>query len=836
MKVLLLLIALAGTAQAVGNGTLTATPPVTFVTTTTGTGNANATLQNTSAGALDIELVKDASCDRDIDLSIGGSNPFVLGGFAAKTVTFECTNARIGLERCLVHARDANTREPLADLEGVCDHAMSTGLNASATSLDFGTVVVGSSSTQTLLLTNNGADPFSTLFFQTDELDDNFEIALPCNPDAGECNGAVVPVSPAAQTIAVLHCTPTSPGPHTAHLEIATDNGLHLPAKVTLTCIGAAASKPVLLATPPVVTVATPVEVVSASAQIGVALTNAGIDTLQIQSLRVIGVDPDSTSDWSFSLTGTCTGTPCSLGPGQQVAVELELDPTAIGARAASLLVSYRDTIDRSRSIPLNGVGQGATLQLTRTPAAIELGTVPLGRSTSTTLHFANTGNRDTNAMLGLAPVGPYSLAPPAALTVPPTANADLLATCTATTQGVFPATITASSTDTLALTTIAIAATCTASTSPFYADPGGLDFGEVRVDGGPVTRTAELGATGAPLVLTGTPHLDVANPAISIGAASAAQTPASIDVTVTPSADDGLASHLLVSDTAGDNLSIPIRGKVVTATYNVPMMLELGTFCIGQPTTPSSLTLQSTGTATIQLGAPTLPADANFDLGLTAPSVYPATLLPGKTAVISITPRRQLTVGPIGDTLTLKDTVTWATDVASAPTRPTEVSAKFVSSGAAIAPQVIPFGVEKVHVYSTAGIKSVTIQNCNATVLQLDAPVIRPPFSIDSTGFPTQLAPNESATFTVGFHPTRLGAFADTLTITSPQVAPLVVELTGTSETDDQPQVDAGSDTGPLASRTFYACSCNGSAPGGGLPIVLALAAIIFRRRAGSS
>jgi uncharacterized protein (TIGR03382 family) len=132
-----------------------------------------------------------------------------------------------------------------------------------------------------------------------------------------------------------------------------------------------------------------------------------------------------------------------------------------------------------------------------------------------------------------------------------------------------------------------------------------------------------------------------------------------------------------------------------------------------------------------------------------------------------------------------------------------------------------------------------VIIQNCNGSVLELDPPTIKAPFSIDSPNFPTTLEPNETATFSVGFHPTRVGDFADTLTISSPQLtgAPLQVGLFGTSVTETPPGTDAGSGTGAISSTTFYACSCSGTGdPRGAAPLVLALVLVIFRRRGGSS
>ncbi len=823
----------AGTAFAIGNGNVIATPPVTFITTATGTGTANAVLQNTSTGGFTVELARDPACDPELDFSVAGGSPFTLAGLAQKTITFDCTTAHLGLERCLVHAIDANTREPLADVMAVCERATATTLSPATTTLDFGTVQVGDTVALPLGLTNNGGAAIGKLFFQTDELDDNFEIALPCNPDAPACDGAVPGIANGATTTAVVHCAPRSPGLHTAHLHVATDTGLRLATPVTLTCTGAAATTPVLGVAPPVVAIAVPTEVLSTVVHSTAYLSNLGTGSLLISDLRPVDVDPSASFDWTFTLGGTCTSVPCTLAPGEQVVIDLAFDPSQIATRRASLLVTFTDTIARTRSISLLGTGRGATLQLAATPTTIDLGSVPLGRSTSATLHFANTGNRDTTAMLGLAPVGPYTLAPAAMLAVTPTAIADLVATCTPAAAGSAGTTISATSSDTITMVSLSVAATCLGTTTLLYTTPTAIDLGEIRLDSGPTTRVLDLLSNGAPLTISGTPHLQTANANLVVGTPSVATTPATLDLTVLPQTEGDLSSHLVIDDTAGDSLIVPITGRLVTASYSVPTVLDVGTFCVGQPTTSSNLALTNDGTATIALAAPGAPQTSGFDIGLTAPTLYPATLPSSKTATISVTPQRQLTAA----VPTLTTVVTWTTDVAARPTASTMVTAHFVDSGGAIAPQHLDFGVVPVHLYLDDG-QRVMIQNCNGSVLELDPPTIKAPFTIDSPAFPTQLEPNETATFTVGFHPTRPGVYSDTLAISSPQLAtgPLVVTLAGSTAVV-MPGTDAGSAVAELPSTTFYACSCGtGSDPRGAAPIVLALALVIVRRRAGSS
>jgi MYXO-CTERM domain-containing protein len=131
-----------------------------------------------------------------------------------------------------------------------------------------------------------------------------------------------------------------------------------------------------------------------------------------------------------------------------------------------------------------------------------------------------------------------------------------------------------------------------------------------------------------------------------------------------------------------------------------------------------------------------------------------------------------------------------------------------------------------------------VTLQNCDTQTIVFADPQVPAPFRIDSANFPRSLAPNESATFTVGFHPTRVGIFTDTLVITSQQlVDPLLVTVSGEGARPP-PVPDAGVDPPGADERSFYGCSCSSprssprSSPSGGLVIVVAMGVALRRRR----
>ncbi|HEY3806800.1 MAG TPA: choice-of-anchor D domain-containing protein [Kofleriaceae bacterium] len=820
-------------AFAVGNGSVVATPPVEITQTTGAGGSGSATLSNTTSSSIQVALAPDVSCDPDVGLVVAGGDTFTLAPDGMQPIGLTCGPAQPpGIERCVIHATNPTTGDALVDLMGVCEDATGTQLVPSPASLSFGTVTVGASAALPLVLTNASASPITKLFLQTDDLDGDFILSAPCNPDAPYCDGAIPAVPPNGSATVLVSCSPHSPGSHTAQLEIATDAAQRLSQSVALDCTGTAAATPVLGISPESVVVAQPVEVTSGQAQTIVRLSNLGTGTLQVTDVRVVDVVIGASSDWTFALqpSGACTVLPCSLAAGAEVDLAVTFDPSLIARRDASLLVSYNDTVDRTHSIPLAGTGLGATLAGFGT-SALDFGEVPVGHTSMLTFQLLDGGNRNTTPMLSTMPAGPIDTTA-GSITVSPTMPATVTATCTPAAGGTSSATITAQSTDTLTTTPVTIAATCTGITTPLFADPSALALGEVRTGIGPQSFTITIDSTGAPLTLSGQPSLDVANPNVAVGTLSSQTTPATVVVTVDPTTVGGIATDLVIADTAGDMLRVPIAASIASAAYTAPATLSVGTFCVGQPTAAASTSLLNSGTATLGLSAPSLPGTSPFQLAFDAPTLYPISLPPDDSAIIAVTPERQ------SSAVTLTDTLTWTTDDAAQPTASTLITAQFVGSGGAIAPPSLDFGKVPVHLFVDDG-QRVILQNCNTSALNLDAPTIKAPFSIDSPNFPKTLAPNETATFSIGFHPTSLGVFSQTFSITSAQLGSaqaLQVTLVGDSVSTTPPGTDAGVGSSAPGDTNFYACSCAAHDPRGGWPIVLALALLIWPRRRGSS
>jgi hypothetical protein len=821
-------------AASVGNGSLVASQPVLVIPIASGSGSASDALQNTTSSSLQVDVQQDVSCASGLSFTIAGGLPFALAGSGSKNVQLECPAGSAGMQRCLLHAVDATTGAALADFLQVCLVGGSPTLTPSMTTVDFTAtpISVGATASLPLTLHNTGSDTAGTLYLQTSDLDGNFGFGLPCNLPAPFCDAAVATVGPAGDAVINVRCTPRAAGLHTASLYVATDSAQVLAQPVTLRCIGSAATVPVLDVNPPEIDVTKPIDVVTGSASAVVHLTNVGSGTLLIDDVRPAQVVLGASTDWHYTASGHCSGSippACQLGPGDVVDLDVTFDPSAIGARDASLVVSYTDTTNRSRAIPLSGRGGGATLQLVDTLAGLDFGVVPVGHPSSLAVAVANHGTRDTTATLALMPTGaPFSLTPATSVDVPPTGTTRITVTCAPIAAGSASTAITANAPDAFASPEISLTATCTGSTQPLFATPSAVAFGEVRTTAAAVTRTVQLESTGGALTLTGQPMLETANLAIAVGALSSTTTPATFDIRVDPIAEGSIGNAVTVTDSANETIRIPITGQIVKPSYSVPSSLDLGTFCINQPTTPTPLSLISTGTATIGLSAPSFGSPRSpFDLSLTAPAAYPTDLLPGQSATVLVTPQ------PQASATALTDVMTWTTDVETAGSATTALTARFIDSGGAIAPSALDFGPVLVHVTQDNG-QGVVIQNCNGSVLDLDPPTIKAPFSIDSPTLPSQLQPNDTTTFRIGFHPTRLGTFTDTLLISSQQLAsPLMVQLVGEA-VEGEPLPDAGSSTPP--SHPDDGCGCHAAGVGAGWPLALALTAARRRRRRGSS
>jgi MYXO-CTERM domain-containing protein len=812
---------------------LRANPPVRVIHVTgPGMSSSTITLANQTPDPVTIaSITRDPSCDDEVTFAL--PLPTTIPGNGSTPITIQCAGTVMsGLRRCMFHANPA-IGGVLVDFEAVCEGGNQTTLGASPSDLDFGDVVIGSSASTTVMVTNDGATQISKLSLHATDLDSTFELGAPCNPDARECDTSIATIANGSATPITVLCRPKRAGAHTAELHVATSTtGQYLSPPITLACNGIAPATPVLAITGDPVD-AGRVDVITGNASpMPLRLRNAGVGMLQITNVQIFDNGNGAAADWSYTASGECSGSVppvCELAPDEVLSLRLELDPSAIGARDATLVIEYFDTATRSRSIPLEGDGLGATLSLVGGATVLDFGTVPINITSDLPFQLANQGNRSIATMLQAVPP-PFSLVPAASINVVPGTPGTIVASCRPTAIGQFATTIVAEGSDAFmsGSGSIEIPATCEGTNSTLYSAPSSVMLGQVRVSDDTMAIPIQiLVSSGAQLQIVSA-GLATPSELLEVDASLPMITPSTVQLEVSPSAEGDLANELVILASNGATVRIPISGSIATAEYEQPLPRSLGTFCVSQPTTSDTLAFRSTGTATLELQTPTMALGAlsPFDVEPQAPPSYPVLLSPASTAAVEVTPRRQGSAG------VQQDDVVWTTDVDGAETARTTISARFVDDGGAIAPDALSFGPGTIHLEQDNAQK-VTLQNCDTQTIVFADPSVPPPFRLDSANFPRMLAPNESATFTIGFHPTRVGLFDETLTIQSDQLdEPLTVRLTGEGAKPTLPP-DAGVENPSIGEQSFYGCTgCSTREPAGGALILIALGAALSRRR----
>lgn len=820
----------AGVAHAGGSATptLRATPDV-LVVHEPSQGNVSLANDSTTDPIMIASISRDPGCADEVTAEL--TTPLVVMPNSSVPVTVKCSKPfTAGMRRCGFHAL-STTSTSLVEFEGVCEAGTAMTLSTPTTMFDFGDVAVGASASQTFTITNTGASTIAQLALQTTDLGATFELGTPCNPDARECDAPIVGIGTGGTTQVTVACRPKTTGAHAATLHVASDSPSYLPMPITLACNGVAAPGPAFALT------GDPVNAGSVEVQSGstaprlLHVRNAGTGNLTVSSVQILDSGDGAANDWSVAFDGTggtCTSVVCAIKPGDEYTLALRFDPNAIGARSAVLVIAYNDGAARSRTIPLTGIGLGATLAFFGSPLDVELGTIPIGMTSAPqTFSLYNQGNRDATAMLTLNPSSnAYTL--PSMLMVPPGPPSDVMVTCTPTATGNAAPQIQVTSTDATLATPINIMAHCVGTSGALFTTPSAIQLGEVRMSATTQVISVMLRSTGAPLQIVSVTLESPLDPNLTIDASTPLPTGTSFMLNVKPMAPGTISNEIVVTTSTNITVQIPIRGTVVEPNFIAPPTASLGSFCVNQPTTSDRVTFQAVGTGTLSLSEPTLAKGkmSPFDVTLLSPTSYETPLTSGSAASVVITPKRSNTAGPPAVT----DELVWTTDVDGREVFRTTVSALFVDDGGAVAPSALAFPDTLIHI-DTENAQRVTLQNCDTQPINLVFNV-PPPFRIDVGTPPTSLAPNETVTVSVGFHPTRVGTFDMPMTITSPQFdEPLMVSLSGNGVTSPLPP-DAGV-TPSDDDSSFYSCDgCASSSPASSCALALGVLAMTIRRR----
>jgi hypothetical protein len=353
-------VLLNGTGNATPQGTLTLNQSaLSFASTALGGSSSQSlTLGNNGTAALTLGSAL-ISGSNSSDFSWGGNctvgNAIAAGASCTALVTF--TPSAIGARSGTLTINTGNSSNPSAalTLTGTGTAAPAPAATLSATSVDLGSVTVGqASTTKAVTLTNSGSAALSIS-------------GITVSGGFAQTNDCGTSLAAGSSCTVKLSYTPTAAGIVTGTLSIAS-NAASSPATVSLSATGVDVQVPVLSWASGATALSFPdTNVGVAAATKTLTLSNAGPGVATLTQVQKSG---SNAADFTIT-NSTCTngGT---IAVGSSCTVGVAFQPSAAGARTATLSVVSNGSGPASVALSGNGVAVAAPA-LTLAPAAITL-------------------------------------------------------------------------------------------------------------------------------------------------------------------------------------------------------------------------------------------------------------------------------------------------------------------------------------------------------------------------------------------------------------------------------------------------------------------------------
>jgi hypothetical protein len=238
-------------------------------------------------------------------------------------------------------------------------------LLASASSLNFGDTLVGSSASQAIALTNTGTA--SVNLSQVAITGAEFSVS--------GFTGAVTLAAGQSFSLTVSFA-PSTVGSATGSINFVS-SATNSPATISLTGNG----------------VQPRISVIPASVSFGnvtVGVTNTQTVTISNPGTANLSVSQASLTGTSFSYSGLAL--PLSVPPGGSSAFTVRFTPASASTLSGNLTL-VNNTINSPLVVPLAGTGVSPVAQLTASPTSLSFGSITTGTSGTQSVTLANTGN-----------------------------------------------------------------------------------------------------------------------------------------------------------------------------------------------------------------------------------------------------------------------------------------------------------------------------------------------------------------------------------------------------------------------------------------------------------
>jgi hypothetical protein len=615
------------------------------------------------------------------------------------------------------------------------------------TGVDFGDVTVGTSSTQTIVVTNFGHSNASISAATVTGSGFNYMgPALPFTLSRGQSVNLTISFAPSAA------------GVSSGDLSLSASGNVS-PNSVPLTGTGVQSQQTLSLTVSPQ-SVSFGNVAVGGSGSQTVSLLNTGNGPVNVSQATMAGN--------GFGMSGLAV--PMTLGPGQSTAFTVSFAPAGAGSASGNISV-VSNAANSVSTVALSGMG--VQPQISAAPGSVSFGTVTVGQTSSQTVTLTNAGGAPLNITQLAGPGTGFSLTGLALpLTLAPGKSTAFTVSFTPTSGASSSSSLMLMSNAPTSPTTIPLSGTGSAQVLQLTPSTTALSFGNQTLNAS-ATQSVTLTNTGNSAVSISQVNvagsgftLNGSAPLVTLSAGQAA----SFSVTFTPTvAGNATGSASVVSTAANSPLSISLSGLGVQPQISVvPGAVSFGTVTVGQ-TNSQTITLSNPGTANLTV---TQSAGPGTGFGLTGLAL-PLTLAPGKSTAftVSFTPTSGTNSS---SSLTL---------VSNAPNSPTTIPL----SGTGLAPvlQLTPstaslsFGSQTLNASAT---QSVTLTNTgNAAVSISQVSVTGTGFTLSGSAPLVTLSAGQAASFSVTFTPTAAGSDAGSASVVSTAAnSPLSISLSG--------------------------------------------------------
>jgi hypothetical protein len=713
-------------------------------------------------------------------------------GDAAGTVTVSSNSASNPVITVKTHGKGVVTTAP--------------SLSASASSLSFGRVLLGSQATKTLTVTSTGT---AAATISGVSITGTGYTATYAGVPVQNLS-APITLQPGQTVTFNVSFDPTNVGKSAGQLSLATDTGS--PVNVSLSGNGEQATVPALTVSAPSLNFGD--VQMGSKAELQLTLTSSGTAPVTISSSTIAGQQFQISS---VAYPAGVTGWPATLNPGQQVVLSVAFSPDSVNSFTGDLALASNAS-GGAANIPLSGTGDAVPApKLALSATSINFGQVQIGSRLSRTLTLTSTGTAPLHVNTITASDPQFSIAAPSLpATLQPNQQLSVTVTFDPTTEGNAAATLTVTSDDPSGPATVSLGGSGTAvPTAQLTVSPTAVDFGSVPLNVAstkPVTLTSTGTAsvtisaatvTGAAFSISGATFPITLNPNQSV----------TLQAQFDPSAAGAASGQLTVTSnsTTGSTTQLPLSGTgTVTTTPNLTVStnsLSFGSVPVNSTAT-LPLTLTSSGTAPLTINAATLSGAGFADSGAT----FPLTLNPNQSVTLQLQFDPKTAGGVTGQlTITSNSSSGATTIVQLSGTGTTAAVPQLQFSSTALSFGNVPVG-------STATLSLTLISSGTAPVIVSTASLTGTDFSDSGATFPVTLNPNQSITLKVQFDPSAAGATTGQLTIKSNSTtgSTTQISLSGTG-TAVQHSIDLtwdapSSSADPVAGYNVYRSANSGS------------------------